>query len=142
MCVYINMCTHTHDRERARERERERESERERARERREGERERERGREGEREKEFTNMSFFRCSSLVVRHGDRQFPPPSAAPDDARAVTSSDPLAPAQRDAYTAMQGQKKLVRAREGGRGQRERGEGDGGWWRSSVCVCVCGWV
>ena len=50
-----------------------------------------------------------------------QFPPPSTAPDDARAVTSSDPLAPAQRDAYTAMQGQKKLVRAREGGRGERK---------------------
>ena len=46
---------------------------------------------------------------------------PSTAPDDARAVTSSDPLAPAQRDAYTAMQGQKKLVRAREGGRGERK---------------------
>ena len=41
---------------------------------------------------------------------------PSTAPDDARAVTSSDPLAPAQRDTYTSMQGQKKLVRAREGG--------------------------
>ena len=91
MCVYINMCTHTHDRERARERERERESERERARERREGERERERGREGEREKEFTNMSFFRCSSLVVRHGD-----PSSLPHLQHLTTRelSPPLIP------------------------------------------------
>ena len=70
------------------ERERERESERERAREREQERdaRERENAREGEREREteFTNISFFRCSSLAVRHGDRQFPPPSAAPDDAR----------------------------------------------------------
>ena len=93
MCVYINMCVHTH----MTERERERESERERARERCEGERERERGREGEREKEFTNMSFFRCSSLVVRHGasfwltrgasvskERRQGEPSAVPDDTR----------------------------------------------------------
>jgi hypothetical protein len=110
--------THTHDRERARERERERERESKRETRGRERTRERERGRERERVHQHVFLPLLEPRCPAWRS---QFPPPSAAPDDARAVTSSDPLAPAQRDAYTAMQGQKKLVRAREGGRGERK---------------------
>ena len=132
MCIYKYVYTHTHERESVRERrERERESEREREREReskretrgRERTRERERGRERKSSPTFlssaaqASLSGMAIASSLphLQHLTTREP-----------VTSSDPLAPAQRDAYTAMQGQQKLVRAREGGRGERERGEGD----------------
>jgi hypothetical protein len=128
--------THTHERERARERrERERESEREREREReREQERdarERENAREGERERGRERKSSPTFLSSAAQASLSGMAIASSLPHlqhltTREPVTSSDPLAPAQRDAYTAMQGQQKLVRVREGGRGERERGEGD----------------